>query len=203
MKFNSAQQLLLGTLAMILSVGISTANAQVLNYDPSDTSTLVDVGAPSNFGMVCDALNADCNVNPDTDPLVEFDCGSVSCQLTIDDCCIIGDMYQVFDFGTSVGSTSDPDITGQLSTGTFCFSAGPHQVTVRDVRDINFPAGLDVTITLDETDLCPNIVTAGELVPLNTTALFISGLSSSAIWIVPTLAGIAGVGAYYIKSKKN
>jgi choice-of-anchor C domain-containing protein len=43
---------------------------------------------------------------------------------------------------------------------------------------------------------------AGELVPLNTTALFISSLSSSMIWMAPTILGIAGVGVY-IKSKKN
>jgi len=51
-------------------------------------------------------------------------------------------------------------------------------------------------------DLCPATV-AGELVPLNTTALFISSLSSSMIWMAPTILGIVGVGAYYIRIRKN
>ena len=44
---------------------------------------------------------------------------------------------------------------------------------------------------------------AGELLPLNTTALFISGITSSAIWMIPTLAGITGAGVYFTKFRKN
>jgi hypothetical protein len=44
---------------------------------------------------------------------------------------------------------------------------------------------------------------AGELMPLNTTTLFVSGLTSSTIWMVPTILGITVVGAYYVKFKKN
>jgi hypothetical protein len=44
---------------------------------------------------------------------------------------------------------------------------------------------------------------AGELLPLNTTALFVSGITSSAIWMIPTLAGIAGAGVYFTKFRKN
>jgi len=40
-------------------------------------------------------------------------------------------------------------------------------------------------------------------VSLDTTALFISGITSSAIWMVPTLVGIVGVGAYYLRTRKN
>ena len=50
--------------------------------------------------------------------------------------------------------------------------------------------------------ISPQSIVAGELVPLNTTALFISSLSSSMIWMAPAIIGIAGVGVY-IKSKKN
>jgi hypothetical protein len=44
---------------------------------------------------------------------------------------------------------------------------------------------------------------AGESLSINSTALLISGLSSSAIWMVPTLAGIAGAGVYYIRTRVN
>jgi|CXWL01.1.fsa_nt_gi hypothetical protein len=44
---------------------------------------------------------------------------------------------------------------------------------------------------------------AGELLSINSTALLISGLSSSAIWMVPTLAGIAGSGIYLVKFRNK
>jgi len=44
---------------------------------------------------------------------------------------------------------------------------------------------------------------AGEIVPLNTTALFISSLSSSMIWMAPAIVGIAGVGVYLVKFRSN
>ena len=40
----------------------------------------------------------------------------------------------------------------------------------------------------------PTCVVAGELLPMDNTALFLAGLSQSAIWMIPTLAGIAGAG---------
>lgn len=48
----------------------------------------------------------------------------------------------------------------------------------------------------------PNTV-SGELLSLDTTALLIAGLTSSAIWFVPALAAIAGTGIYLIKLRKN
>jgi len=46
-------------------------------------------------------------------------------------------------------------------------------------------------------------VVGGELLPIDSTALMLAGLQSSAIWMLPVLAGAAGVGAYYIKTRMN
>lgn len=43
---------------------------------------------------------------------------------------------------------------------------------------------------------------SGELLSLDSTALVISGLTSSAVWIVPALAGVTGAGIY-LKFRKN
>jgi len=43
----------------------------------------------------------------------------------------------------------------------------------------------------------------GELIPIDSTALVLAGLQTSAIWMLPVLAGAAGVGAYYIKTRMN
>jgi len=46
-------------------------------------------------------------------------------------------------------------------------------------------------------------VVGGELLPIDSTALVLAGLQSSAIWMLPVLAGAAGVGAFYIKTRMN
>ena len=48
--------------------------------------------------------------------------------------------------------------------------------------------------------ILPGTTVAGELLPIDSAALFLAGLSSSAVWMIPTLAGIAGAG-FIIRSK--
>ena len=48
-------------------------------------------------------------------------------------------------------------------------------------------------------------VVGGELLPIDSTALMLAGLQTSAIWMLPVLAGVAGsaFGVLYIKSRRN
>ncbi len=55
-----------------------------------------------------------------------------------------------------------------------------------------------ITITTPE----PTVV-GGELLPIDSTALVLAGFQTSAIWMLPVLAGAAGVGAFYIKTRMN
>ena len=48
-----------------------------------------------------------------------------------------------------------------------------------------------------------NLVVGGELLPIDSTALLLAGLQTSAIWMIPTLAGLAGAGFYIIKFRTN
>ena len=59
------------------------------------------------------------------------------------------------------------------------------------------PAGATV-----DADGC-EISVAGELLSINSSALVIAGLTGSAAWIMPAVAGIAGVGAYLIKNRMS
>jgi len=43
---------------------------------------------------------------------------------------------------------------------------------------------------------------AGELLPLDTSALMIAGLTSMTVWMVPAVVGLAGVGVYLVKFRK-
>jgi len=49
------------------------------------------------------------------------------------------------------------------------------------------------------------IVVGGEFLPIDSTALVLAGLQTSAIWMLPVLAGVAGsaFGILYIKSRRN
>jgi len=51
--------------------------------------------------------------------------------------------------------------------------------------------------------LIGEIFVGGEFLPIDSTALMLAGLQSSAIWMLPVLAGAAGIGAYYIKTRMN
>ncbi len=46
-------------------------------------------------------------------------------------------------------------------------------------------------------------VVGGEFLSIDTTALVLAGLQSSAIWMLPVIAGAVGVGAFYIKTRMN
>jgi len=65
-----------------------------------------------------------------------------------------------------------------------------------------FPTGIIVGGMT--TSHVPTVV-GGDLLPIDSTALLLAGLQSSAIWMLPVLAGVAGsaFGVLYIKSRRN
>jgi len=44
---------------------------------------------------------------------------------------------------------------------------------------------------------------AGKLLPLDSTALFLAGIQSMTVWMIPTVLGLAGVGVYLVKYRAN
>ena len=44
---------------------------------------------------------------------------------------------------------------------------------------------------------------AGQLLPLDSTALFLAGIQSMTVWMIPTVLGLAGVGVYLVKFRKH
>lgn len=82
--------------------------------------------------------------------------------------------------GTSLGVTDDT-LKGLAFTHPFA----------------GLPVDADCNGALDENQI------GGELLPIDTTALMLAGMQGSAVWMLPVLAGVAGVGAYYIRTKMN
>ena len=52
-------------------------------------------------------------------------------------------------------------------------------------------------------ELWINQPVAGELLPLDSSALMIAGLTSMSVWMVPTVLGLAGAGVYLVKFRKQ
>ncbi len=50
----------------------------------------------------------------------------------------------------------------------------------------------------DPNPVCEEQV-AGKLLPLDSTALLIGGLTSMTVWMIPTVLGLAGAGVYLVK----
>jgi len=49
----------------------------------------------------------------------------------------------------------------------------------------------------------PSKQVAGELLPIDSSALMIAGLTSMSVWMIPAIAGLAGVGVYLVKHRAN
>ena len=96
---------------------------------------------------------------------------------------------------------------GQVENGcwvtkSFTFldlSSGDYTLTLTLTGPGNITPLGEVT-SLD--DDCPTQV-AGELLPLDNSALMIAGLSSMSVWMVPAIAGLAGAGVYLVKHRTN
>ncbi len=46
-------------------------------------------------------------------------------------------------------------------------------------------------------------VVTGELLPLDSSALFLAGIQSMTVWMIPTVLGLAGAGVYLVKFRKQ
>ena len=92
-----------------------------------------------------------------------------------------------------------PITNGWAQTDTYSFSGNIRTVTITSQALPGDGYGIDDVLIQFTNE--PTV--AGELMPLNTTALFISNLSSSMIWMAPAIIGIAGVGSYYLRTHKN
>jgi len=80
------------------------------------------------------------------------------------------------------------------------------------IINIDFSSN-QVAVEFEATDLSPIIMAhcelvvshpvAGELLPLDSTALFLAGIQSMTVWMIPTVLGLAGAGVYLVKFRKH
>ncbi len=97
--------------------------------------------------------------------------------------------------GTNAGSLVTVNAGGQVD----------NHGTINENPGAGTNSGIVLVISGFFNDNLPNLcpIVGGELLPIDSTALMLAGLQSSAIWMLPILAGAAGIGAYYIKTRMN
>jgi len=109
----------------------------------------------------------------------------------------VTDLDWVAQSGTIVGASivSAPSGFGETVQVT-----GPHSIQV-DTNIMNANGAFQpVTVVVQ---LQTQHSVAGELLPIDSTALFLAGMQTSAIWLIPSVVGIAGVGFYLVRAKMN
>jgi len=62
------------------------------------------------------------------------------------------------------------------------------------------PASIHCEYTTEHVE---DSLVAGQLLPLESTSLMIAGLTSMSVWMIPTVAGLAGAGVYLVKFRKH
>jgi len=123
-------------------------------------------------------------------------------------------------FGVATDSSGNVFVAGRDSANAFKITPGGAITEIIDITGDGVGNALFTVFSI-ATDLSGNvfvtgfssdnafkieleeIVVGGEFSPIDSTALVLAGLQSSAIWMLPILAGAAGIGAYYIKTRMN
>ena len=96
----------------------------------------------------------------------------------------------------AVASIISIGVLGNTQSAYAGFSNFCLDVTCDILGDVCDPATGECVPEVDEQ-------VAGELLPLDSTALFLAGVQSMTVWMIPTIIGLAGVGVYLVKFRKQ
>jgi len=104
-----------------------------------------------------------------------------------------------------------PDLDGDLCTISFCING----FCLNDAAEAACPENPDICLDAvcnPASGQCEDIPSndpvcqppvAGQLLPLDSSALMIAGLTSITVWMIPTVLGLAGAGVYLVKFRKH
>ena len=113
---------------------------------------------------------------------------------------------------TTIGLVNDIDVDalGVRSDGTIfasggiaCTGLGTQIYTINPTTGQETLVGSGLDVISDIAFFPAPKQVAGELLPLDSTALLIGGLSSMSVFMIPAVAGLAGAGIYLVKFRAN
>jgi len=189
--FNNTQKLLAGSLALVLVAGMTSPAFAGFPCDFTSQSdgewNSVFSGIPTGVDGVCIqhdvtidgvAISSDIGVNGGS---LSIGCNG---ELTVDSDLIIVTL-----------------LTNHGSVNTGFLGVEPNGL-VENSSSLIFDDSVNLGEIVIISSICDKQV-AGELLPFDSSALMIAGLTSMTVWMVPAVAGLAGVGVYLIKSRAN
>jgi len=177
MTFNNINKLLAGTLALVLVAGMTSPAfaGNNIHCDITQNPT-VDVQIPANGEIIIPKIIV-CDFQIVGANVLATTCVLNDISLNGE---VVGNSIIYDETITNLGNTSEEHCEQGLI--------------------INDAAGSVVIVTQE---IWINRVVAGELLPLDNTALFLAGLSSMSVWMIPAVAGLAGAGVYLVKFRKQ
>ena len=114
-----------------------------------------------------------------------------------------GNMYKIWEVPKVFDGSSALDLGNTPHTFTLGdIGANPQVVSF----GLAVGAGGEVCVLVQEihdATLEDLIKVGGQLLSIDSAALLLAGLQSSAIWMAPVMAGIAGAGVYFVRARMN
>jgi len=165
----------------------------------SDMSLQVTVTCERNACLDLVKFADNTLVNPGDTVKYTYDvtnCGDVDLECGFVDDNKLGDVS-----GGDIGLL--PAMAGPASSVTFMQPDIPIFVTTKNTADLVCTFGEGEMITAMDMETVTVIFVGGEFLPIDSTALLLAGLQTSAIWILPAVAGLAGTGYYLIRFRSK
>lgn len=232
MTFNQTYKILAGTLALILVAGLGTpAFAMTVLLD--DNFDLENAGAESlNYASFSNWNISDGTVDlignggafdfiPGNGLYVDLDGSTSDSGVMTSNPLELGPCTYELEFDLAGnqrnGASEFVDVSiGEIFTEQFSlnqndpFTTFTRQVSLETSSNTSITfsgfGGDNIGLLLDNvkfTELECSTPVAGELLSVNTSALMIAGLTGSAVWMIPAVAGLAGAGIYLVKFRAN
>ena len=96
-----------------------------------------------------------------------------------------------------------PAMAGSASSVSFMQPDIPILLTTKNIAKLVCTFGEGEMITAMDMETVTVIMVGGEFLPIDSTALLLAGFQTSAIWILPAVAGLAGTGYYLIRFRNK
>jgi len=112
-------------------------------------------------------------------------------------------MMEIFDGGGGLLESFNVSMDAPISTPG-ATNDGEFRGFVRatnEIASLELSGSFDVLDDLEFSRNC--VVVGGEIIPIDASALLIGGLFVNSFWMLPALAGIAGAGAYLVRTRMN
>jgi len=182
--FNNNQKLLAGALALVLVAGMTSPAFAGQPFACTITEgDMLRIQLPAGEEVTI-PKTIDCND--------EIDAAGVG--LDVGECAALGITLSFSDVVVGLnGLTLDETFTND-SLG----NDEGHCIQVWEMRAVT-----GVVILLEQELWFNEPQVAGQLLPLDSTALFLAGIQSMTVWMVPTVLGLAGAGVYLVKFRAN